>query len=232
MAVSSPVSDRATVVALLMLTFATGLVDSISVLVLGHVFVANMTGNVVFLGFWLAPETTVDLGGVMVSFTSFLLGAVIGGRYARHLGAKVKIWLATALGTEVVLLAAMASLVGTGVLDYRTGQKLILIACLAITFGAQSAAARQFGVQELSTTVLTSTIVGIGVDSRLAGGAGERAKLRITIVLTLCAGAAAGATLLRVGLAPVIGLAACVVAAGLSVFLLGPPAELNSRTEN
>lgn len=231
MAAISPVSERTTVVALLMLTFATGLVDAISVLALGHVFVANMTGNVVFLGFWLAPQTTVDMAAVMVSFTSFLIGAVIGGRYARHLGSKVRIWLATALGTEVVLLTVMAVVVAAGALDYHTHRKLILIACLAITFGAQSAAARQFGVQELSTTVLTSTIVGIGVDSRLAGGSGEREKLRITIVLTLCVGAAVGATVLRIGLAPVIGLAACVVAASLAVFLLGPPAESHRRTE-
>ena len=50
MAVESPVSQRLTVVGLLLLTFATGLVDAVSVLVLGHVFVANMTGNVIFLG--------------------------------------------------------------------------------------------------------------------------------------------------------------------------------------
>jgi len=229
MAVISPVSERTTVVALLMLTFATGLVDAISVLVLGHVFVANMTGNVVFLGFWLAPETTVDMAAVMVSFTCFLVGAVIGGRYARHLSSKVRVWLATALGTEVVLLTTMAILVGTGVLDYHSHQKVILIAVLAITFGAQSAAARQFGVQELSTTVLTSTIVGIGVDSRLAGGTGEREELRIVIVLTLCIGAAVGASTLHIGLAPVIGMAAIVVAASLLVFLFGPPPDQPDR---
>jgi hypothetical protein len=39
MAVASPVARRPAVVALLSLTFATGLVDAISVLVLGHVFV-------------------------------------------------------------------------------------------------------------------------------------------------------------------------------------------------
>src|SRR5687768_2511195 len=39
---------------LLALTVVTGLVDAFSYLVLGHVFVANMTGNVVFLGFALA----------------------------------------------------------------------------------------------------------------------------------------------------------------------------------
>jgi uncharacterized membrane protein YoaK (UPF0700 family) len=44
MPVDSPVSERLTVASLLLLTFATGLVDAISVLVLGHVFVANMTG--------------------------------------------------------------------------------------------------------------------------------------------------------------------------------------------
>ena len=38
---------------LLALTVVTGLVDSFSYLVLGHVFVANMTGNVVFLAFAL-----------------------------------------------------------------------------------------------------------------------------------------------------------------------------------
>lgn len=36
------------------LTLLTGLVDAVSYLELGHVFVANMTGNVVFLGFTIA----------------------------------------------------------------------------------------------------------------------------------------------------------------------------------
>jgi uncharacterized membrane protein YoaK (UPF0700 family) len=36
------------------MTLVTGLVDAFSYLVLGHVFVANMTGNVVLLGFALA----------------------------------------------------------------------------------------------------------------------------------------------------------------------------------
>jgi hypothetical protein len=36
------------------LTVVTGLVDAVSYLALGHVFVANMTGNIVFLGFALA----------------------------------------------------------------------------------------------------------------------------------------------------------------------------------
>ena len=39
---------------MLVLTILTGVVDAASYLKLGHVFVANMTGNVVFLGFALA----------------------------------------------------------------------------------------------------------------------------------------------------------------------------------
>lgn len=231
MAPVAVISDRLSVIALLMLTFATGLVDAVSVLVLGHIFVANMTGNVIFLGFWLAPHTSVDVTAAVVSFVCFLIGAVIGGRFARHLDGKVRLWLTTALGTEVVLLVTMSILVGTGILDYHTDQKLILIAVLAITFGAQSAAARQFGVQELSTTVLTSTIVGIGIDSRLAGGSGDREKLRASVILTMCLGAAMGAAVLRLGVAVVIGLAAAVVAAGLVVFLYGSPSARTDQIE-
>ena len=90
MAVASPVSERLTVVALLLLTFATGLVDAISVLVLGHVFVANMTGNVIFLGFWFVPHSGVDMTAAVVAFISFLIGTVIGGRFARHLDYEVR----------------------------------------------------------------------------------------------------------------------------------------------
>jgi len=46
--------------------------------------------------------------------------------------------------------------------------------------------ARKFGIQELSTTVLTATVVAIGSNSRLAGGTGEGEKLRYTAVLTMC----------------------------------------------
>lgn len=222
MAVASPVSERSTVVALLLLTFATGLVDAISVLVLGHVFVANMTGNVIFLGFWFVPHSGVDMTAAVVAFVSFLTGTVLGGRFARHLDREVRMWITASLGTEVVLLVALAVLAGTGVLNYHDDSKLILIAGLAVTFGAQNAAARQFGIQELSTTVLTSTLVGIGVDSRLAGGSGEREKLRYSVVVTMCAGAMVGATMSRWVVAPVIALAAVAVGASLAVFRYGP----------
>jgi uncharacterized membrane protein YoaK (UPF0700 family) len=221
MTVVSPVSDRRTVVALLMLTFATGLVDAVSVLFLGHVFVANMTGNVIFLGFWFVPHSGVDMAAAVVAFVSFLIGTIIGGRLARHLDHDVRQWLTAAMGMEVVLLAALSVLGGSGILNYHGSGRLPLIAGLAVTFGTQAATARQFGIQELSTTVLTSTIVGLGVDSRLAGGSGKREKLRYSTVLTMLSGALVGATLTTFAVAPVIALAACVVAGSLVVFRSG-----------
>ncbi len=222
MVIASPVSDKLTTTALLLLTFATGLVDAVSVLVLGHVFVANMTGNVVFLGFWFAVHSEVDLTAAVVAFAGFLLGAVLGGRFARHLEYETKLWLTAALGTNVVVLLLLSALAGLGILDYHDNTKLILIGTLAVVFGSQNAAARQFGVQELTTTVLTSTIVGIGVDSRLAGGTGEREKLRYTVVLTMFCGALVGATMTRFTVAPVIGLAGLVVLGALLIFRYGP----------
>jgi uncharacterized membrane protein YoaK (UPF0700 family) len=189
------------------------------------VFVANMTGNVIFLGFWFVPDSGVDLTAAVVAFLSFVAGTVLGGRLARHLDSAVRRWLTVALGVEVVALLILSVLAGTGVLEYHDGGKLVLIAGLAVVFGSQNATARLFGIQELSTTVLTSTIVGLGFDSRLAGGTGEREKLRYTVVLTMCGGAVVGATLTLVTVAPVIALAGFVVAGAAAIFRFGPDAD-------
>ncbi len=223
MAVTSPVSERATIAALLLLTFATGLADAISILVLGHVFVANMTGNVIFLGFWLAPKSSIDLTAVVVAFPTFVCTTVVSGRLSRYFGDRTRPWITTVLATEIALLVALSVLGGQGVLRYPDNSKLIMIGLLAVTFGLQHSSARQFGIQELSTTVLTSTIAGLGLDSRLAGGTGAREKLRLSVVFTMCAGAFLGATMSRFVVAPVFAVTAAVVATSLLIFRFGPP---------
>lgn len=222
MAVTSPVSERSTVAALLLLTFATGLADSISILVLGHVFVANMTGNVIFLGFWLAPRTSIDLTAVVVALPTFVCTTILSGRISRHFADRTRQWITTVLATEITLLVVLAILAGAGILQYHNNTKLIVIGVLAVTFGLQHSSARQFGIQELSTTVLTSTIVSLGLDSRLAGGSGARQTLRLSVVLTMCAGAFLGASMSRFVVAPVFAVTAAVVAASLLIFRFGP----------
>lgn len=182
---ASPVSERSTVVALLLLTFATGLADAISVLVLGHVFVANMTGNVIFLGFWLAPRTNVDLTAVVVALPTFVITTILSGRLTRYFGSRTRPWITTVLSLELVLLIVLSILAGSGVLHYHDDTKLIVIGFLAVTFGLQHSSARQFGIQELSTTVLTATIVSLGMDSRLSG-ARVRAKICVSLSFRRC----------------------------------------------
>lgn len=72
--------------ALLMLTFTTGLVDAVSYLGLGRVFAANMTGNIVLLGFGIARSGGLPVVAPIVSLVSFLAGAGAGGMLAKRIG--------------------------------------------------------------------------------------------------------------------------------------------------
>ena len=130
-----------------------------------------------------------------------------------------------------MLLVTLSILAGAGVLHYHDNTKLIIIAMLAMTFGLQHSSARQFGIAELSTTMLTSTIVSIGLDSRLAGGTGERQTLRLSIVATMCAGAFAGATMTNFFVAPTFLVAASVVAASLLIFRFGTASAKSEAAE-
>jgi uncharacterized membrane protein YoaK (UPF0700 family) len=64
-------------VLLLLLSVVTGLVDAVSYLALGHVFVANMTGNVVFLGFALAGAPGLSAPASLAALAAFLLDRLI-----------------------------------------------------------------------------------------------------------------------------------------------------------
>ncbi len=70
---------------MLLLTGVSGLVDAASYLALGHVFVANMTGNIVFIGFALAGATSLSLQSSAIAIASFLAGALAAARLARRL---------------------------------------------------------------------------------------------------------------------------------------------------
>ncbi|WP_344334918.1 YoaK family protein, partial [Kitasatospora putterlickiae] len=72
---------------MLLLTVTTGVVDAVSYLALGHVFVANMTGNVVFLGFALAGAPGLSAAASLVSLAAFLAGSLAAGRLAGWLAA-------------------------------------------------------------------------------------------------------------------------------------------------
>src|SRR6059058_5942588 len=72
--------------ALLVLTFTTGLVDAASYLGVGRVFTANMTGNIVLLGFGVAGSGGLPVIAPLVSLGFFLVGSGVGGVLASRIG--------------------------------------------------------------------------------------------------------------------------------------------------
>src|ERR1700758_3322999 len=98
---------------LLVLTFTTGLVDAVSYLGLNHVFTANMTGNVVLLGFGIAGRGGLPVVAPLVSLGAFLVGAGGGGLLARAAGDRHVRHLGVAIAIEIVLIAVAAVLAAT-----------------------------------------------------------------------------------------------------------------------
>jgi len=178
---------------LVMLTVVTGLVDAFSYLVLGHVFVANMTGNVVFLGFALAGAPGFSIGASSTALAAFVVGAFVGGRMGHRLGSNRGRLLGYATALQAVPVAgsvALAAISGGHVAD---GARYGLIVMLAVGMGIQNAAVRRLAVPELTTTVLTMTMTGIAADGALAGGPGAKAGRRLIAVAAMFLGALVGA---------------------------------------
>jgi uncharacterized membrane protein YoaK (UPF0700 family) len=220
MAVTSPLGRRQTVAALLTLTFVTGLVDAVSYLRLGRVFVANMTGNVVFLGFSADPRSGLSAAASVIAIAGFAAGAFAGGRAAHQMAAqRPGWWLATAFAAEALTIGTVAVLAGTGVLPYAGDGRFATIALLAAALGIQNATVRHLGAPDLTTTVLTLTLTGLAADSTPAGGPGARPHRRLGSVAAMLAGAAAGAGLLQASPTAVIAVAAVLVAAVSAAFL-------------
>ena len=180
-------------------TAITGLIDAISYLALGHVFTANMTGNVVFLAFAVAGTPGLSITRSLTALVAFLIGAVIGGRLATRLAELVRPnWVTTALSMESALLL-VATLAAINFRDWSGSlfQLYSIIVLTACAMGIRNATVRKMAIPDLTTTVLTLTITGLAADSRFAGGTSPRWRRRVLAVLLMFFGAAIGTLLLR-----------------------------------
>jgi uncharacterized membrane protein YoaK (UPF0700 family) len=179
-------------VLLVCLTVVTGLVDAFSYLSLGHVFVANMTGNVVFLGFGLAGVGEISITSSLLAVLAFVLGATVGGRWAAGRAVHRGYLLAAATWVQagVVLTASVIASVA-GMRGYVV--RLTLIGLLAVAMGGQNAVVRRLAVPDLTTTVLTLTVTGLVADTTSESVRGRR----LISVLAMFVGAFAGGVLLH-----------------------------------
>jgi uncharacterized membrane protein YoaK (UPF0700 family) len=180
-------------------TAITGLVDAVSFIGLGHIFTANMTGNIVFLGFAVVGVPGLSVPRSLVALVAFMLGALIAGRMAMFIAPiSPRKWVIMAFGTEALLLL-MATLASTAFRSSSTGviPLYAVIVFTAAAMGVRNATVRKIAHQDLTTTVLTLTITGLAADSSFAGGADPRWQRRALSVLLMFAGASVGALLLK-----------------------------------
>ncbi|MEU8968816.1 YoaK family protein [Streptomyces monashensis] len=200
------------VLVLLTLTVVSGLIDAVSYLGLGHVFTANMTGNVVVLGFAAAGAPGFSVPHTATSLGCFLLGAVTGGRLATRYGkGSRRTWARRTLAAEAVLVAVSAAVAFAW--PHAGGTVYALIALTGYAMGLRNATVRKLGVADLTTTVLTMTLTGLASESRLGDATGHRSPRRTASVIAMLAGACLGAWLvLHHGLGIPLALAAAASA--------------------
>lgn len=211
---------------LLLLSVTTGLVDAISVLGLGKVFTANMTGNIVFLGFAAARTPGFHVATYLVAIAAFLTGALMAGRTGKALaGRSLRRWLMTAalIETGLLWIAALVA-IGVDIIDQSPRPPLLTIVGLtALAMGFRNATVRQLKVPDLTTTVLTLTLTGLAADSSLAGGSGPNWPRRIASVVAIFLGATLGALLMvHGGLVPPLLVAGALTFSATGLYALHP----------
>ena len=203
--------------ALLVLTFSTGLIDAVSYLGLGRVFTANMTGNVVLLGFGIAGSEGLPVVAPLVSLGPS--AARLSRRWRAGQDDRRSSFPACrprTLGIETALVLAAAVVAAATTVRPSTFAAYAMIALLALAMGVRNATVRRLGVPDLTTTVLTMTLTGLAADSRVAGGSGRGSVRRIAAVLAMLCGALAGALLLEISLIlPLLAAAALALLAAL-----------------
>ncbi len=216
--------------ALLVLTFSTGVIDAVSYLGLGQVFTANMTGNIVLLGFGVAGSANLPVLPHLISLAAFLAGAGGGGFLASRLAERHPHHVARALAIETSLFGTAAVL--AAVIDVRpdTGSGDVVIALLAVGMGVRNATVRRIAVPDLTTTVLTLAVTGLAADARISGGSGRGAVRRTTAVLAMISGAVAGALLTKTSLVVPLALSSVLALATWLVYVpaaqrAAPPAD-------
>jgi uncharacterized membrane protein YoaK (UPF0700 family) len=202
--------DRLHLGLMLALTFSTGIIDAVGYLGLDRVFTGNMTGNVVILGMALTGADGLPIVGPIIALVLFMVGAATSGFTLRGQPAG---WSNRTTGlfatVGVILLAAAVPMLT--VPDPVEPLKLAVTGALGLAMGMQAGAARQIGVKDVTTVVVTSTIVGLAFDSVFgARTKGHPWPRRVLAIVLIGAGAAVGALLLHIHIGAGMGSAALI----------------------
>ncbi|MDF3289839.1 YoaK family protein [Streptomyces silvisoli] len=183
--------------AVLSLTVTSGMLDAISFLSLGNVFVGMMTGNVMVVGFALGGAPHLSDPAPLLAVAGFVAGVATAGA-AFRVAPGCRRWLFSALAGEISLLAVTTAVAFLAP-DSRMGRNACVV-LLSTTMGIRCAVIRRIGVPELRATfAFTGALVALVHDA--CAGTGAHASRRFGIIAAMTFGAAVGAaTVIQLGL--------------------------------
>jgi uncharacterized membrane protein YoaK (UPF0700 family) len=209
-------SERVLYGSLYCLTFVTGLVDAGSWVAMGHVFTANMTGNIVFLGFAIGGVPGLSIARSMTALGFAIAGGFLAGKLDSLLEKRPRnMWLAAAFGIETLLL--LSALTVSWYFTPLGGQHIAtalygVIALTALGMGMRNGTVKRLAVPDLTTTVLTLTVAALAFDFSLTPGNNPRWRRRIGSIVLMFSGAFVGVLLLKHSLVLLLGASAVLTA--------------------
>ncbi len=176
------------------LTVIAGLVDATSLLRLDRVFVANVTGSVIFIGLALVGARGFSLVAPVIALATFLIGAGVGVRvFARHVTHRGRSAYAACLAQFTDLLVASVIVL----FDHHPTEpmRLTLVGILALGMGAKSALVRSVNVPGLTTAVVTTTLTGLASEWATGSWRSTNFAIRLVATCALLVGAIIGGAL-------------------------------------
>jgi uncharacterized membrane protein YoaK (UPF0700 family) len=194
----------------------TGIVDAVSYLTLGHVFTANMTGNLIFLGLATEGVPGLSFSRYLLALKLFGLGAVIGTGMTAWWGTSRWAFRAFCIESSLLSIAAVISL---GFVPPYAGNLFkvqSVIAPTAAAMGFRYAIVRKLGRLDPTLSVLTPTIKGLGAESALKARPDPRWLWHCVAILAMLSGAVAGAIMVRRSVA--LPLFVCSVISAVCAF--------------
>lgn len=191
--------SRHTEAHLLLLTLASGLQNAASYF--DHrVFASAQTGNTVVFALALADRGPAHpgLGTVGTSLAAFGAGALLAGQLGNLVGRRRRAWQVAVQALQVlgVLGSAWAASVHGDVGPRSEGPYgRLALGLLGVSCGAQVAAARAWGVPEISTVMATTAWVDLLADPRVLCWENRGRNRRAAFLVVLVGGSVAGAFL-------------------------------------
>jgi uncharacterized membrane protein YoaK (UPF0700 family) len=206
--------------------FAAGAVDIISFVKLGGVFASAMTGNLAFLGLYIARLSFYSAIGSALALLCFIVGTACGHILTR--GAARDSALRVLLATETALLAAAALLWLPTHHANGSVSADILISLLSASMGFQSIVGKKINLSNIPTVVFTSTLTNL-VIGLVETAAARKARLaadtrrQMKSLAQYFAGALCAGVLVFLNLQIVVFLPVLSVAAALVIQFTAPP---------